>query len=57
MASRGRQRTSFGKLQRERARQEKQTEKRAKRHGLQEGGIPQEFGPREPEPQESEARP
>ena len=45
MAGRGRQRTSFGKLQRERARQEKQAAKRAKRHGIQEGGIPE--GPRE----------
>jgi hypothetical protein len=45
MAGRGRQRTSFGKLQRERARQEKQAAKRAKRHGVQEGGIPE--GPRE----------
>jgi hypothetical protein len=45
MSGRGRQRTSFGKLQRERARQEKQAAKRAKRHGVQEGGIPQ--GPRE----------
>ena len=66
MAGRGRQRTSFGKLQRERARQEKQAAKRAKRHGIQEGGIPE--GPREssvpwpiPEPaaapQESDRQP
>src|SRR5258707_12999281 len=41
MSGRGRQRTSFGKLQRERARQEKQAAKRAKRHGIQEGGIPE----------------
>ncbi len=46
MAGRGRQRTSFGKLQRERARQEKQAAKRAKRHGIQEGGIPE--GPASP---------
>jgi hypothetical protein len=45
MSGRGRQRTSFGKLQRERARQEKQAAKRAKRHGIQEGGIPE--GPRQ----------
>jgi hypothetical protein len=54
MAGRGRQRTSFAKLQRERARQEKQAAKRAKRHGVDEGGIPQ--GPAPAEPSLSETR-
>jgi hypothetical protein len=41
----GRQRTTFAKLQRERARQEKQAAKRARRQGLE----PREERNREPE--------
>lgn len=37
MAGKGKQRTTFAKLQKERARQEKQEAKRARRHGTAEG--------------------
>jgi hypothetical protein len=49
MAGRGRQRTSFGKRERERKRQEKQAAKRARRH--HDGAQP--F----PEPEGSRAEP
>lgn len=47
----GRQRTTFNKLQRERARQQKQAAKRARRQGLSPDGTPlAEQEEREPEP-------
>ena len=54
----GRQRTSFEKRQRERARQEKQAAKRARRQGRQETPEPERFGSLEPpahDPQAQEA--
>jgi hypothetical protein len=45
----GRQRTTFNKLQRERARQQKQAAKRARRQGLSPDGSPlEEQEPSEP---------
>lgn len=48
----GRPRTTFDKLQRERARQEKQAAKRARRQGTSLDGSP--FGPSEREPRNDE---
>ena len=52
----GRQRTSFEKRQRERARQEKQAAKRARRQGRQETPEPERFGSVEPQPDEPQAQ-
>jgi hypothetical protein len=51
----GRQRTSFEKRQRERARQEKQAAKRARRQGRQETPEPERFGSVEPQTEQPEA--
>jgi hypothetical protein len=52
----GRQRTSFEKRQRERARQEKQAAKRARRQGRQETPEPERFGSSEPQAQDPQAQ-
>jgi hypothetical protein len=51
----GRQRTSFEKRQRERARQEKQAAKRARRQGRQETPEPERFGSLEPQAHDPQA--
>jgi hypothetical protein len=53
----GRQRTSFEKRQRERARQEKQAAKRARRQGRQEVPEPERFGGDEPQAQDATEEP